>query len=125
LLQRDRWVYQTAARASEELHSFDRTTRPVVVSPAHARELELMLECDAAGKPRQFSARLGPGRTVAYLTRSVTAERPGLVVTPGVESPLHGLARDAYAAPGVRVAGQTESLSPGEPPAVVLERVRR
>jgi hypothetical protein len=121
-LQTDRWVYQKAVRATEAEYLCDRSTRPMLISGDQAREIGLVLECNADGSPRKFSATLARDRTIAYLLREVISSWSGMAIAKRSESPLQTLARDFYVRPGIRIIGETFETRPLQWSGVVLER---
>src|SRR5205823_8683761 len=82
-------------------------TRPVLTSPEQAARQKLTLEVDSAGDPQKWTARLGRGEKLAFLTRIVDPRHfePNPLFD-RTDSPMHALVRAAYAGPGVRVLGQ-------------------
>jgi hypothetical protein len=121
MLQHDFWEYRTPARTDgavtcecflDTRQPRDRWarvgTRPVLAIPDQAIQQQLRLEVDAAGEPQQWTARLGAGEKLAFVTRLVDPNpwKDYSVYSTTIDSPLAPLVFEAYAGPGVRVTGQ-------------------
>jgi hypothetical protein len=121
LLQHDYWEYRSPGKTDgvvsceclldtrQPRERWARVaTRPVLAFPEQAIPQQLTLEVDVAGEPQKWTARLGPGEKLAFVTRLVDPY-PGKGYSPystTIDSPLAPLVREAYLVPGVYLTGQ-------------------
>jgi len=119
--QLDRWTYCGIIRSADGVITFTGLTRPILGYRTQIDQTGLQLLCAPDGSPQQFTFHLEPGWSLAFLTRSVSADRLELPASNPVYSPLLSLAEQQYMRQGDHVLGQLPAAEPNWP-SVVIER---
>jgi hypothetical protein len=91
LVQTDGWTYQTSARDVFATLRWTEVSRPIYASRSALDDVWVSLNCDTAGRPREFVAWIPAGRRLAFLSRDVGTVAPAATPRSPVNSPLVGL----------------------------------
>ncbi|MDB5299244.1 MAG: hypothetical protein JWO87_907, partial [Phycisphaerales bacterium] len=120
--QYDDWTYRAVLRPADGIVAWHPSVRPILAYPRQPADSDLRLICAADGQPLEFRYRQEPGKSLAFLTRALRAERPAVMPMLPVSSPLRTLTDTLYAGPGDRIVGQLVEDGENRWPAVVVEK---
>jgi hypothetical protein len=113
ITQTDGWTYQMSDREVFATLRWTEISRPIFASRGGMDDVWLTLNCDTAGRPRQFAARIPPGRKLAFLSRGIGTVAPSMTPKTPVDSPLKLLVDEGLYS-GM-VLGELPSAPPNSP----------
>jgi len=125
-MQNDRWTYCTVIRNAEQTIEWHDLSHPVFATRAQIAQMPVRLVCAENGEPQAFRTSLEPGRSLAFLERSISQLRPLISPSLPITSPMQSLAVDLYEQPGDVTTGQVvDDASPIRWPAVCIDSTRQ
>ena len=124
-IQRDDWTYVAVMRRATEPLPWSGLAHPIFATRRQIEQMPVRLVCASDGSPDHFQYQLEPGRSLAFLTRSIASPTNLTVATSVVSSPLRYLAINLYMTQGDSLVGQQSAGSdPDFWPAGIIRRVR-
>jgi len=105
-IQRDDWTYVAVMRRATEPLPWSGLAHPIFATRRQIEQMPVRLVCASDGSPDHFQYQLEPGRSLAFLTRSIASPTNLTVATSIVSSPLHSLAMNLYMTQGDTLVGQ-------------------
>jgi hypothetical protein len=117
----DDWLFQTTHRPAHFTLPVGGEVHPIFSDESQAKFVQLVLDCDASGRPTSISGDLAPDQPLVLMRRNFApAAPPGSQISPPT-SPLRLLASESIY-PGWTVAGQLPAVSPDSWPPIFLAR---
>ena len=122
-IQRDDWTYVAVMRSATEALPCHGLAHPIFATRRQIEQMPVRLVCASDGSPDHFQYQLEPGRSLAFLSRSIASSGNPTAATPIVGSPLRSLAMNLYMSQGDTLVGQQASTSdPDLWPAAIIRR---
>ena len=124
-IQQDDWRYVAVMRSAKAVVPWRGLAHPIFATRRQIEQMPVRLLCSADGSPDHFQYQLEPGRSLAFLSRSIASSDNATVATPIVSSPLRSLAMNLYMTQGDVLVGQQNAMTdPDLWPAAIIRRVR-
>ena len=115
----DDWLFQTTHRPAHFTLPLGGEVHPIFSDESQSRSLQLILDCDASGRPTSIAGVLAPDEPFVLMRRSFAPNIPAGPLTTPVTSPMR-LLIDESIYPGCTVAGQLNGASADSWPTVCL-----
>ncbi len=117
----DDWLFQTSHRPAHFALPVGGEVHPIFSDESQAKSVQLLLDCDASGRPTSIAGDLTSDQPFILMRRSFAPDIPaGFLSTPPT-SPMR-LLIDESIYPGWSVAGQLQATSTDSWPTIVLNR---
>ena len=124
-IQHDDWTFVAVMRSATVPLPWRGVAHPIFATRLQIQQMPVRLLCAADGSPDQFQYQLEPGRSLAFLSRSIASSGHPTVATPIVSSPLRYLAMNLYMGQGDALVGQQNQTSdPDLWPAAIIQSAR-
>ena len=124
-IQRDNWTFVAVMRSATVPLPWRGLAHPIFATRLQIQQMPVQLLCAADGSPDQFQYHLEPGRSLAFLSRSIASPGNLTVATPMVSSPLRYLAMNLYLTQGDVLVGQQNATSDQNLwPTAIIRRAR-
>ncbi|HEX5244653.1 MAG TPA: hypothetical protein VFW23_15425, partial [Tepidisphaeraceae bacterium] len=122
-VQRDGWTFVAVMRSATVPLPWRGLAHPIFATRLQIQQMPVRLLCATGGSPDQFQYQLEPGRSLAFLSRSIASPNNLTAETPIVSSPLRSLAMNLYLTQGDTLVGQQAPTSdPDLWPAAIIGR---
>ncbi len=118
--QEDRWTYCTVMRSADQTIEWQGLAHPIFATRAQIAQMPVQLVCDGNGEPQAFRCSIEPGRSLAFLSRSISPQSLNISPANPVTSPMRSLAQELYERQGEPIEGQLGDGTPDRWPSVCV-----
>ncbi len=115
----DDWLFQTSHRPANFTLPLAGEVHPIFSDESQAKSVQLLLDCDASGRPTSIAGALAPDQPFILMRRSFAPATPAAALTSPATSPLRLLASESIY-PGFTITGQQDATSADSWPTVCL-----